>query len=169
MALQPKSISHSEFENKCWRYYLLLENKFKLALNFVEFTDNNFMTYSQEFSMLLLAICMEVESVLKIRFYDTEKNNNNMYHYCKHLRSVFPNIQYISISNYLNEYCVLPYALKEDKQVPEWWSSYNKLKHYRFEKYDIANLKNVYDALAGLFLLPFESISRPRKGSQPLS
>lgn len=36
---------------------------------------------------------------------------------------------------------------------PDWWKSYNNIKHDRFNKFDEANLKNLINALSGLFVL----------------
>ena len=38
-------------------------------------------------------------------------------------------------------------------QSPNWWSPYNDVKHERIRNYKSANLKNVLNALAGLFIL----------------
>ena len=60
--------------------------------------------------------------------------------------------------------------------VPNWWTAYNKIKHHRHTEYHQANLKNVLNAVAGLFvaclylyhdkaengeLIPSPSILRP--------
>lgn len=36
---------------------------------------------------------------------------------------------------------------------PEWWVSYNNVKHHRLDSYAEANLGNVLQALSGLFVL----------------
>lgn len=36
---------------------------------------------------------------------------------------------------------------------PDWWSPYNRVKHERLENFRDANLKNVANALAGLYIL----------------
>lgn len=35
---------------------------------------------------------------------------------------------------------------------PNWWRSYNKVKHYRNEHFEEANLKNTLNAVGGLLL-----------------
>ena len=40
-----------------------------------------------------------------------------------------------------------------DFKSPDWWSPYNKVKHSRIENYKNANLKNIINALAGLYIL----------------
>ena len=35
---------------------------------------------------------------------------------------------------------------------PEWWASYNNVKHHRLDSYAEANLGNVLRALSGLFV-----------------
>ena len=36
---------------------------------------------------------------------------------------------------------------------PDWWSPYNRVKHERIDNFRNANLKNVANALAGLYIL----------------
>ena len=38
-------------------------------------------------------------------------------------------------------------------KVPSWWNDYNQLKHNRVINYKLANLGNVLNALAGLYIL----------------
>lgn len=37
--------------------------------------------------------------------------------------------------------------------APDWWTPYNRVKHERLENFKEANLKNVMNALAGLYTL----------------
>lgn len=37
--------------------------------------------------------------------------------------------------------------------APDWWTPYNRVKHERLENFKEANLKNVMNALAGLYIL----------------
>lgn len=41
----------------------------------------------------------------------------------------------------------------ESTMNPEWWVSYNNVKHHRLDSYAEANLGNVLQALSGLFVL----------------
>lgn len=45
-----------EYNTKVWPFYLRLEKEFLNTLNYVEFTEDNFDTYSIEFEKLLLSI-----------------------------------------------------------------------------------------------------------------
>lgn len=49
-----------------WDYYLVLERELVNSFNYVELSNDNFSTYSVEFAKMLLSICSEFDSVLKI-------------------------------------------------------------------------------------------------------
>ena len=44
---------------------------------------------------------------------------------------------------------------------PDWWRPYNGVKHERLENFRKANLKNVANALAGLYVLELYLIKFP--------
>ena len=39
------------------------------------------------------------------------------------------------------------------QKIPDWWNGYNKVKHNMDTEFNKANLKNVLNALAALFIL----------------
>ena len=47
-------MTKEEYIRKIWRYYLRLEEEFYSTLNYVEFSQDNFQTYSKEYDKLLL-------------------------------------------------------------------------------------------------------------------
>jgi hypothetical protein len=46
-----------------------------------------------------------------------------------------------------------PWSNWQNARNPDWWGDHNKVKHERGEHFSRANLKNVLNAMAGLFLL----------------
>ena len=46
-----------------------------------------------------------------------------------------------------------PWDEWHNNESPSWWRFYNKIKHERHQYYEEANLENVLNAMAGLFLL----------------
>ena len=54
-----------EFENIYWRYYLVLEEHFRRIEKYVEFTEDNYDTYSMEFISCLMEIGAEIDGVMK--------------------------------------------------------------------------------------------------------
>jgi hypothetical protein len=57
-----------------------------------------------------------------------------------------------SLSRYLHSFCRLEYLLLKHRN-PNWWRSYNDVKHERQGHFASANLGNALDAMAGLFVL----------------
>ena len=46
----------------------------------------------------------------------------------------------------------MPFKAFAEGKTPEWWFKHNKVKHERSEHYHFANLGNVLEALAALYL-----------------
>ena len=55
-----------EYNSKVWAFYLRLEKDFIESLNYVEFAEDNYSTYSIEFERMLLAICSEIDVLCKL-------------------------------------------------------------------------------------------------------
>jgi hypothetical protein len=81
------------------------------------------------------------------------------YSYCAHFRGFFEPIFQLSdgkvdVSYGLTEYGVIyPFKKFNTNNIPDWWKSYNHVKHEWFECIDEATLKNNIEALTGLFML----------------
>ena len=81
------------------------------------------------------------------------------YSYCAHFRDFFEPIFQLSdgkvdVSYGLTEYGVIyPFKKFNTNNIPDWWKSYNHVKHEWFECIDEATLKNNIEALTGLFML----------------
>ena len=55
----------NEFQKVFWSYYLNLEEKFINTTKYVEVTKDNYLTYSIEYTSLLLNICSEIDVIFK--------------------------------------------------------------------------------------------------------
>ena len=55
-----------KYNSTVWTYYLQLEADFYKTLNYVEFSQDNFSTYSKEYAKQLLSICSEIDVVCKL-------------------------------------------------------------------------------------------------------
>lgn len=145
-----------EYNSKIWSYYLLLEYEFNKTLNYVEFTEDNFSTYSNEYVKLLLSICSEVDVVFKkiCEIIATGQPRNCITEYAKILCNYhdFTNAKVLFSYN-REEYC--PFVGWTDTNSPIWWKEYNCVKHHRMDSdnYKKANLQNVFISLAGLYVL----------------
>lgn len=141
-------MNREEFCKLHWNYYLALEKDFLDTERYVSFDlgDNylytsqtvtdygNSNTFSNEFIKQYQAICSEVDVVLKS--------------ICKELG----NANLVNIKQYTE--LVLRQGWKSNQyNSPNWWKQYNDVKHERLENFRKANLKNVVNALAGLYTL----------------
>lgn len=138
-----------------WNYFLALEADAEKLSRYVEFTEDNFSTYSIELAHLLLAAASEVDVVAKILCKKVAPpiKADSINKYCEILKPVYQNIQRMNIlmPRYGLELC--PWIDWSDDGVPEWWTAHNKVKHHRHIDYQRGNLKNALDALAGLFVM----------------
>ena len=165
--------SLEKFIKKYWNYYLRLEEEFYDTRNFVEFSEDNFGTYSIEYLKLYLSVCSEIDVVGKFiaksinsRF-DLENANIKKW-WAEIIEKLKYKNQYLYEFdvNFVDIKAIIPwsnfnYPSNPDANSPTWWGTYNKVKHNRTERYEDtdkefftqANLNNVIDAFAGLYVL----------------
>jgi hypothetical protein len=138
-----------------WNYFLLLESDFKNLTRYVEPSKSNFETYSIEMVRLLLMTCSEIDVVLKeycklikpnSKAKTIDKYRDELKQFCN------PNFSEIEISIPRFGLKSIPWLEWGTNKTPEWWNSYNNVKHKRNSCFEEANLKNIYNALSGLFV-----------------
>ena len=143
------------FLRKYWGYYLLLEEKVIELHKYIEFEEDNFKVYSFEIQSRLVMICCEIETVYKL-IVGGARNNAKEY-----IEEIMCKSEYKQIIN--DEVVMIDYGRISLKPVESacnkdhngWWDSYNSFKHSKIENdnYKNANLRNVLNALATLYLL----------------
>ena len=146
------------FINNYWNYYLELENEFLQVRKYVEFSEENFKTYSIELLKLYQAVCSEIDVVGKI--FASEVNNsfiaNNKTNILKwwfeiqdkfkfktsnyklteyevkvlDLISVKPWEKFV-VEKYKDKNGVIRFRCLKNYDTPTWWKDYNKVKHQR--------------------------------------
>lgn len=171
-----------EFIKKFWNYYLAIESEFAETQKYVDFDSKNNATFSMEYLKLLQAICSEIDGAAKeFAVYANPdfkvKSDTNIQKWGLEIQTLFPDIQEKTVSFNKVE-SITPWKrwkyerykdkkggqriclVKEPKaETPKFWIYYNKVKHNRMnlEKQDsnfvYANMKNVKDALAALYVL----------------
>lgn len=57
------------------------------------------------------------------------------------------------VSHNVNWEIIQPFESKDGRDVPIWWSNYNKLKHDKINNYNICNLSDLIYSMSGLFIL----------------
>lgn len=145
-----------EFETRIWPFYLRLEREFINTLTYVEFSPDNFSTYSIEYEKQLLSIGSEIDILCKLLCaeIDSTQHPSKMDGYTSIL-SGYMNITSTKIRFCMNQQDYIPFDGWTIGNNPTWWKAYNKVKHERLlnENYKKGNLENVFHALAGLYLL----------------
>ena len=141
-----------------WQYLETLDIDLDTASRYVDFTEENYQTYSIEFVRLLLAVCSEIDVVAKILCTKINENSqgNNINEYRATITAEYPKLHTLEIEIPKHQIILNPWSKwGEDEGNPSWWRSYNQVKHKRDREYKEANLINTLNALAGLYVLLF--------------
>ncbi|MCQ4638602.1 hypothetical protein NE619_17880 [Anaerovorax odorimutans] len=149
-------MTKDEFNTKIWQFYLQLEDDFYSTLRYVEFSNDNFSTYSKEYTKQLLSIGSEVDIVCKAlcERVNADAQRKNITDYAKILCG-YNGLTDAKVSVNLTKEEFIPFAGWSEADSPFWWKAYNEIKHGRLDddNHKKGSLKNVYTTLAGLFVL----------------
>lgn len=162
-------MNREEFCRAHWDYYMLLEEDFLSTRRYITFDlgDNaiyseqevsnpqNSRCYSIEYIKQYQAICSEVDVLMKSICNELGHSVDKMNMYTEVILEKWPNIvnQRIVIDDRVELIPFTNWKSGEDYQSPDWWTPYNKVKHQRLDNFQSANLKNVINALGGLYIL----------------
>ena len=163
-------MTRDEFCKYHWDYYLALENDFLLTERYVSFDlgenylynddckgdKGNSECFSNEYVKQYQAICSEVDVLLKTICKEFEESSKaeNMRSYTEEILKQWPTITSQEVE--VKDKRLVPFGQwekGENYKSPAWWGLYNDVKHNRIVNYRQANLKNVINALAGLYVL----------------
>ena len=135
-----------------WQHFLALEADFAATSRYVEFSKDNFGTYSVEYAKLLLAIGSEVDVLCKImcRKYGAAHRNIDDYRECLTAKTKIAS-EVVVVRRY--NLTFRPWGEWSDgSENPAWWKSYNNVKHHRDSHFADANLETSANAISGLFI-----------------
>ena len=138
-----------------WNYFLAVEEDLHRLSRFIEFTDDNFETYSIELTRILFAASADVDVVAKQLCEQVRPgcNVSNINNYKDVLVTDLPVLTETEVQIPRHGLTLIPWANWSGDSNPDWWRAYNDVKHNRHARYQSANLKNTLNAIAGLFLL----------------
>src|SRR5262245_29925010 len=138
-----------------WNYFLALEADLVTLSRYVESTSPNFPTYSIEMAHLLMTAASEVDVVMKkyCGIVAPSTHPETIDQYRKVLRPLRPAIEESTVTIPRYSLSLTPWANWAGDETPEWWTAHNKVKHERADHFGDANLKNVLNAMGGLFLV----------------
>ncbi|MBP6281805.1 MAG: hypothetical protein KA384_07145 [Leptotrichiaceae bacterium] len=147
-------MTRKEFLNNFWEYYCILENEFIDLRRYVELSQENFSTYSQEINKQLLSIGVEFENVCRHLSGKFDKKYN-VCDFTTWASEIDGGIAHVEIKlKSCKELIILkPFGSWIDGKYANssWWKAYNLLKHNKIKNYKEGNLKNLTDALAALY------------------
>lgn len=110
--------------------------------------------YSNEYIKQYQAICSEVDVIMKSICKEFGNPSvEKMTQYTPIILQRWPNIKNQKVE--MKDMELQPFLNWQETpyQSPDWWKPYNDVKHKRIDNYKNANLKNVLNALAGLYIL----------------
>jgi len=138
-----------------WSFYLAIMEDLNTVIRYVEPCEANFTTYSIELSRILLAVGAEVDVVAhqlssKVA---PHLNAQRITDYQKALTDCYPKMPSVQVSMERHALIFRPWESWGTGNSPDWWRSYNNVKHRRHECFHEANLGRVLEATAGLCVL----------------
>lgn len=153
-------ITSQEFSRTFLKQYYSIESDFIKTDEYVSIDSQNFSTFSNQYTKLLVLTCSEIDAVLGVII-----DNPKVYGVNNRIKTIietYPNLKNAQIkTNYLyNDISFVPFNKFTDNESSSWWKGYNLLKHNRIWKteggrynYQQANLKNVLYSLGALYIL----------------
>jgi hypothetical protein len=160
-------------ENKLlhWNYFLALERDLETASRYIELSKANFEVFSIELAHLLFAAASEVDVLAKCicGMVAPTEPRGNIDHYRKIIMRLDGVRESADVTRNLSdigaaEIRVPRYGLsfkpwehwsEAEPRNPDWWHSYNAVKHERNEHFKEANLKNALNALGALLIMNY--------------
>jgi len=145
-----------------WNYFIALERDMEVVSRFIEFDTANFDVYSIELAHLLFAAASEVDVVAKLvcKYADPTAEAVNINHYKGLLLPAIPTLPTTKV--FVSRYGLTlePWSNWAGNTHPDWWRSYNDVKHERSAHFNKATLQNALNALAALMVLTYEYYAR---------
>lgn len=138
-----------------WNYFLALERDLEAVSRYIEFCKQNFSVFSIELAHLLFAASSEVDVVAKLLCQQVapDSRRGNIDQYKAALLPAIPELPTIDVSVPRYGLSFRPWSNWSDGQNPNWWRSYNNVKHERDTYFHEATLENALYAVGALLIL----------------
>lgn len=152
-----------------WNYFLALERDMEQVARYIEFREPNFTAFSIELARLLFGAASEVDVIAKLLCEelapDAPRGNIEQYR-----TALLPHLTDLpSTDVFIPRYGLSfkPWLNWGGGHSPDWWRSYNKVKHERDSYFEQATLQNALNALGALLVLTFHYyyLKRPAEDS----
>ena len=138
-----------------WQFFESLDDELHSLSRIVDFSKDNFSTYSVHFARLYLSVCSEIDVVAKLLCAQIQAfaPPENIDGYRALIAPKFPNFSTLRIEMPGHELDFQPWSAWNSNVNPQWWKSYNQVKHQRDKFFRDANLGNLLESSAGLLVL----------------
>lgn len=159
-------MSYSFEPDLAWEEYTAIEEKFTDFLKHVPLASEHFNVWSLYLGDILIQVGSILDSYFRNILYspvlDSAPNIKSIRRKdltditMKDFREVFEPFYQLSEKNIFvlrTREKIKPFLEWSSGRAPQWWDSYNEVKHDRFKNKKEATLKTVLDSIAGLFLL----------------
>lgn len=128
--------------------FIALENQMIDILDYIPYIDSNLSVISPKFIPIILESCSLIESILKDTLYD----GKSRYTFKKYAE-IFN--KKINISDAITVFLGSKLQFLQPFEnwinlIPNWWHSYNKLKHDRLNNFHVATFETTIYALSAL-------------------
>jgi hypothetical protein len=137
-----------------WNYFLAIEKDLEKLSRYIEFSEPNLKTYSIELTHILLSASSEIDVIIKqlCELIDPAYQRENINNYKDIIRTKLKPfiLEEISIDRYGLTY--KPWIKWNGNRNPNWWRSYNNVKHQRNIFYSEANLQNTINSVGALLI-----------------
>ena len=137
-----------------WNYFLAIEKDLENLSRYVEFANDNLKTYSIELTHILLSSSSEVDVVIKqlCSLIDSTKSTDNINDYREVIKSKLHSFinEEVSIDRFGLKF--KPWENWAGTRNPNWWRSYNNVKHQRNNHFNEANLQNTINSVGALLV-----------------
>lgn len=135
-----------------WEYFLSIESDLERCSRFVEFSPQNYSTYSVEFARIIMAAASEFDTLAKqlCHLIDPSQNPQNIKQYYPIITSKYSKFTQYEILVPRYNLSFKPWETWSASSPPDWWSGYNKIKHERDQHFCKANLHNAILSTCGL-------------------
>jgi hypothetical protein len=145
-----------------WNYFLALERDLEAVSRYIEFSPSNFQVYSIELAHLLFAAASEVDVVAKLlcERVAPAKPQGNINEYKAVLLPEFPDLPTTQVFVPRYGLSFAPWSNWAGATNPDWWRSYNHVKHERDTYFNEATLKNALNALGALLIFTYHFYAR---------
>ena len=145
-----------------WNYFVALERDLEAVSHYVELCEQNFKTFSIELAHLLFAAASEVDVVAKLlcKEIDPTAPRGNINDYKAVLLSAIHDLPHTEVLVSRYGLSFKPWFDWINNRNPEWWRSYNNVKHERDGHFNEATLENALNALGALLIVSFHYYAR---------